>query len=369
MKKIAALILSLTLALSLVGCNDGDNSSDKEETTPKATQSEIATTTFDFEIPPDTTEAPDILPPIVDKTFDKGFTVDGNNLIDANGNPFVMRGVNHSHTWFQDKIKTVIPAIAETGSNTVRIVLSNGIQWKKIAQKDVEDIIKRCKAYKMIAVLEVHDATGRDDPEEIEKIVDYWIEIKDALIGNEAFVILNIANEWPGKSDSEMWRDAYVKAIPRLRDAGIKNTIMVDAGGWGQYAQSIADYGKEVFESDPDKNTMFSVHMYGTAGNFPRTISDNLRKITEQGLCVIVGEFGYKHSDGNVDEEYIMKYTTENNIGYLGWSWKGNGGGVEYLDLAEDWEGNTLSKDWGEVLINGENGIKQTSKLCSVFDE
>ena len=78
-----------------------------------------------------------------------------------------------------------------------------------------------------------------------------------------------------------------------------------------------------------------------------------------------MGEFGYK----GVDEEYVMRYCVENGIGYLGWSWKGNGHGVEYLDIAEDWAGETLSKDWGEPLVNGQYGIKRTSAICSVFQE
>ena len=63
-----------------------------------------------------------------------------------------------------------------------------------------------------------------------------------------------------------------------------------------------------------------------------------------------------------------MQYCSENGLGYLGWSWKGNGGGVEYLDIAKDWSGNELSEDWGEILVNGDNGIKKNSKLCTVFE-
>lgn len=58
--------------------------------------------------------------------FPKGFTVDGTKLIDANGNEFVMRGVNFAFAWYMDKINESIPAIAKAGANTVRIVLSNG---------------------------------------------------------------------------------------------------------------------------------------------------------------------------------------------------------------------------------------------------
>ncbi|MFR2154367.1 MAG: hypothetical protein ACLS48_06625 [[Eubacterium] siraeum] len=35
-----------------------------------------------------------------------------------------------------------------------------------------------------------------------------------------------------------------------------------------------------------------------------------------------------------------MKYCQGNGIGYIGWSWKGNSGGVEYLDIANSWDGS-----------------------------
>ena len=82
---------------------------------------------------------------------------------------------------------------------------------------------------------------------------------------------------------------------------------------------------------------------------------------------VVIGEFGQYHSDGDVDEDYIMSYCTQKNIGYMGWFWKGNSGGGEYLDIANQWDSSQLSSDWGEKLINGTNGIRKTSKICYVF--
>ena len=114
---------------------------------------------------------------------------------------------------------------------------------------------------------------------------------------------------------------------------------------------------------------MFAVHMYGTAGASEETIRQNLGYALDQGLCVCVGEFGYTHSDGDVGEAYLMEYCEEKGIGYMAWSWKGNSGGVEYLDLAVEWDGSVLSEDWGEVAVNGENGIRQTSQICTVFEE
>lgn len=298
-----------------------------------------------------------------------GFHVDGTTLYDANNNAFVMRGINHPHSWFKDKLETAIPAIASAGANTVRVVLSDGQQYQKDSLEDINKIIDICKENKLVCILEVHDITGKDDIEGLKKTAEYWVEMKSALIGNEQYVLLNIANEWVGSWDlAETWYNGYSEVLKTIRGAGINNAIIIDAAGWGQLATPIDTYGKTLLEEDPNHNLIFSIHMYGAAGKNSRIIARNIKYGTDNGLCVIVGEFGYNHSDGDVDEASIMQYCTENNVGYLGWSWKGNGGGVEYLDIALDWEGKTLSEDWGEVLINGPNGIKETAKICSIYE-
>lgn len=346
MKKLLSFLLPVMILVTMAGCGNSEKDNSSSDTVSSSAESTRKT-----EIP------------------ENSLYVNGTKLYDSNGNEFVMRGINHPYTWFKKETDIALKAIAETGSNTVRLVLSYGGQWEKDNIDAIKSLIEKCKALNMIAVVEVHDATGKDDPVYLENAVNYWIEMKDALIGQEEYVILNIANEWLGKREGFTWKDEYKKAISKLREAGIKNVIMVDAAGWGQYAKSIAERGKEVFESDPLKNTMFSIHFYGAAGGDANRIKSNLENVTNQGLCVCSGEFGYNHSDGDVDEEYLMEYCTENNIGYLGWSWKGNGGGVEYLDIADEWDGSKLSADWGENLINGKNGIKETSKKCTVFDK
>lgn len=351
LKKLSAILMSAALAVTMCGCNNGSTSGNSRTDTPSSVQSS------DTESTPNNVSA-----------GTGSFKVDGTKLLDANGNEFVMRGINHAHTWFRDNLDDALNGIAKTGANCVRIVLSDGDQWEKIPADEFETVVNKCLEHKMVVIAELHDGTGKEEIGYIDNAVEYWIEMKDILNAHTDTVILNIANEWVGKWDSDNWKKGYTSAIPKLREAGIKNTIMVDAAGWGQYGESIKQAGKAVFDSDPDKNTIFSIHMYGSAGKNAKTIKSNLTGVTDQDLCVVVGEFGYTHSDGDVNEVYIMKYCTENNIGYIGWSWKGNGGGVEYLDLAKDWLGEQLSEDWGEVLINGENGIKATAKVCTVFE-
>jgi mannan endo-1,4-beta-mannosidase len=298
-----------------------------------------------------------------------GFQVQGTKLLDGNGNSFVMKGLNHAHTWYKGELIRALDTTEKMGANTIRIVLSDGQQWEKDSLESVLLIIEECKKRNLICVLEVHDVTGSNRIEDLEKVIEYWIEIKEALIGNEDYVILNIANEWYGEWKTKTWKEGYLKVIPMIRDAGILNTIMVDSAGWGQYPKSIIEAGKEVLAADPYQNTMFSVHMYEYAGKDAKTISDTMEEILAQDLCLVIGEFGQKHKDGPVAFETILEESIRLDVGYLGWSLKGNSGGVEYLDIALDWDGNTLSTDWGEILVHSPNGIKNTAKLATVFDE
>lgn len=295
----------------------------------------------------------------------KGFYVSGTTLYDATGKPFVMRGVNHAHTWYKNDLAAAIPAIAATGANTVRIVLSDGGQWTRDDLASVENIIALCDQYKLITVLEVHDATGSDSVTTLNRAVDYWISIKDALIGKEDRVIVNIANEWFGPWSSEGWANGYKAAIPALRNAGIKNTLVVDAAGWGQYPTSIFEKGLEVANSDPLKNMIFSIHMYEYAGGNETTVKNNIDSALALNIPVIIGEFGHKHSSGDVDEATILSYTHEKKVGWLAWSWYGNGGGVEYLDLATGPAGSLT--DWGKTVVNGTYGTTATSQLNGIY--
>ncbi|HVZ99804.1 MAG TPA: hypothetical protein VG841_05775 [Caulobacterales bacterium] len=54
------------------------------------------------------------------------------------------------------------------------------------------------------------------------------------------------------------------------------------------------------------------------------------------------------------------------SVGYLGWSWSGNAGNVANLDIVEHFDARRLSP-WGERLINGSGGIRETAHPAHVF--
>jgi mannan endo-1,4-beta-mannosidase len=81
-----------------------------------------------------------------------------------------------------------------------------------------------------------------------------------------------------------------------------------------------------------------------------------------------VGEFASDHgASGNVDEASIMSLAENLGIGYLGWSWAGNSSDLGTLDITNNFNASSLTT-WGNTLINGQNGIKATSKPCTCFN-
>lgn len=299
-----------------------------------------------------------------------GFTVGNGRLLDANGNDFVMRGVNHAHTWYVDRTTQALKDIKATGANTVRVVLSSGDRWTLNNAADVTNVITQCKANKLICVLEVHDTTGYQEQSgavSLARAVEYWKSVQSALAGQEKYVILNIGNEPWGNTGYTGWTQATKDAITSLRSAGFQHTIMVDAPNWGQdWAYTMRDNAASVFAADPQKNTVFSIHMYGVY-NTAAKVNEYLNAFVTAKLPIVVGEFGHNHSDGDPDEDTIFATTQSLKLGYLAWSWSGNGGGVEYLDMVTGFNAAQLTT-WGQRAVNGANGIKATSRQATVYD-
>lgn len=318
-----------------------------------------------------------------------GFYVADGQLFDGKGNAFVMRGVNYPHAWFHTQRDTAeqLADIASTCANSVRIVLSNGTQtgWTRNDGPQVAEIIAAAKANNLVVMLEVHDSTGfpqntqATDP---QNAVDYWLsdDIRAAIDGEEGFVLINIANEPLGNfatttEDRDQWVAFHTDAIEALRTAGLMHTLVVDAPNWGQdWSNSMRDgtAAQTVFDSDVNGNVVFSVHMYDVYGTTPGKegrVEQYMQAFADKNLPLIVGEFAADHGAGvenDVDEAAIMAFAEHFGFGYLGWSWSGNSTDLSSLDIVVGFDVDSLSP-WGETLINGANGIRATSHMCSCF--
>lgn len=296
-----------------------------------------------------------------------GLHISNGRLLEGNGNDFVMRGVNHAHTWYPGETQSLAD-IKATGANTVRVVLSDGYRWTKNSPTEVAGIVAQCKANRLICVLEVHDTTGYGEDSAagtLDHAADYWISLKDVLAGQESYVIINIGNEPWGNTNPAGWTAPTISAVQKLRNAGFQHTIMVDAPNWGQDWQGVMRANAQsVYDADTTGNLIFSIHMYSVY-NTAQAVTDYLHAFVDAGLPILIGEFGGPADQyGDPDEDTMMATAEQLKLGYLAWSWSGNTDPI--LDLVIDFDPTRLSS-WGERIFHGANGIAQTSKEATVF--
>jgi mannan endo-1,4-beta-mannosidase len=301
-----------------------------------------------------------------------GFFISNGQLVDNNGTPFVMRGVNYPYTWFQSRnTQADLAAIAATGSNTVRIVLSTGGQWARVNGPQVAQLIQWCKDLRMIAVLEVHDSTGWSEQASavpISNATAYWLssDIRAAINGQENFVIINIANEPFGNNTSANYTPDTITAIQALRSAGLTHNIMIDAANWGQdWSNTMRSNAMQLWNADTLRNLTFSVHMYEVYQSLS-TVSTYMQAFDDMNLPLVVGEFGPVNNGQFADSESVIAQAQSRGNGYLGWSWSGNGGSGTGLDMTVNFDPAQLTT-WGNRIVNGTNGIRATSALATVF--
>jgi mannan endo-1,4-beta-mannosidase len=293
-----------------------------------------------------------------------GLHVSGSNIVEANGQTFIMRGVNHPHVWFTNQTSS-FANIKALGANTVRVVLGSGKRWGP--STDVAGVISLCKQNRLICVLEVHDTTGFGEEgaaASLDEAVDYWISQKSALVGQENYVVINIGNEPIGNNNAGQWINATTAAIQKMRANGFEHLLMVDGPNWGQDWQFVMrDNAQTILNADSRHNTVLSIHMYAVY-NTAASITDYLNRFQANGWPLVIGEFGWRFDASQVDHETLLAEAASRGLGYLGWSWSGNTDPI--LDMAAGFDPNQLTT-WGQRIFNGTNGIKATAKEATIY--
>ncbi|MGK5682715.1 cellulase family glycosylhydrolase [Actinoplanes sp. URMC 104] len=294
-----------------------------------------------------------------------GLHVVGRNIVEANGQTFVMRGVNHPHAWYANRTGSFAD-IKAAGANTVRVVLSGG-RWTTNTASDVANVIALCKANRLICVLENHDTTGYGEDAAaytLDQAANYWIGLKSVLVGQEDHVVINIGNEPIGNTDPGQWTAATVAAIRKMRSNGFEHLLMVDAPNWGQdWTYVMRDNAQTILDADTRDNTVLSIHMYAVF-NTSTSIVDYLDTFERNGWPLVIGEFGWQFAAGEVDDATILSEAVRRNLGWLAWSWSGNTDPI--LDMTTNFDASQLTT-WGQRIVNGPNGLKATAKEATIF--
>jgi mannan endo-1,4-beta-mannosidase len=191
-----------------------------------------------------------------------GFFVVNGGLYDPNGNLFRIRGVNRLH-WDSNSAA----GIALSGANTVRY----DMDFTRDPSSNVSELQTQAIANRNIPIVGNWTTTCSSDPNALNAAVQTWVSQASTWTQLNKYFILNVANEW-GPGNSTVWRDSYISAIGQLRAAGYTGPILVDSGSCGQDDQDLLQYSQAVFDSDPEKNVMFAVHLYGMTNAYTAQI-------------------------------------------------------------------------------------------------
>ena len=312
-----------------------------------------------------------MLPAVFTSSAQQVMQVNGRHLYDSCGEQVVLRGVNEMFIWSDDPTgEKLMPEIAKTGANVVRIVWLSDKENAKGSPENLDKVIQHCNSNKMFAMPELHGATGKWD--KLSEQVDYWTrpDVVAVLKKYEPYLLLNIANEAGDHSiKADQFRTDYKGFISRIRETGLLCPIVIDASGWGQDLNILLETGAALVEHDPLKNILLSVHMWWTADDgSTRRITEGIEKAVAMELPLIIGEFapmgvGCKKW---IDYKTIMALSEKYRIGWLAWSWGAvRNGDCHEMDMTTgENRGKLLGlQGWGkEVAVTDPFSITNTSK-------
>ncbi len=295
-------------------------------------------------------------------TIYPGFKVEGRFLYDNTGEKVILYGVNKMSIWMDKDGVPSFSEIAKTGANSIRIV------WTMDGTaEELDTVIRNCRAEYMIPMVELHDATG--EWSRLSSLVDYWVrdDIVEVIKKHQEYLLVNIGNEVGNQVSEADFKSGYETAVSRMRAAGIHVPLIIDASGYGQDIDMLQSCGPYLISADPDKNLMFSVHMWWPYmwGNTDQRVIDEIAESVNMNLPLIVGEFGHAWEEteaGKIPYQTIIEECYKNEVGYLPWEWGPGNNPQTFLDMTTDSTFDTLM-GWGlEVCITSPYSIKNIAK-------
>jgi endoglucanase len=303
--------------------------------------------------------------------------VSGNRLVDANGSPVVLRGVDRSGSEYQcvqgrgifagPADQASVAAMKSWGVNAVRIPLNeacwNGEPYVDPAYASlsyraaIEAYVSLLNSNGMVAILDLHwtdgrytgkssgcvsaEATCQKPMPDAAESIPFWSSVAETFKGDDA-VIFDLFNEpYPDRAlptEAEAWQcwlkggSSCSPGIPynaagiqtlvnTVRAAGANNVIMLgglsysnDLTGWLKYEPV-----------DPDHNLVASWHSYSV--NSCNNVACWARQIAPviASVPLIAGEIGEMDcADDYIDP--LMAYLDASSTSYLAWAWNASFG-------------------------------------------
>ncbi len=322
----------------------------------------------------------------------------GRYLYDSSGQKIVLRGINLPllDDWdFPQSDK--LAELEKTGANAVRI------QWYKdygqptrpaYSLQNLDNFLAKCKANKIVPILGLWDLTCKSNPTLLNtQLIPWWTSepVLAVLKKHQRYLIVNPANElgvyrWANNSAEalETYKTSYKNAIASIRQH-LQVPIMIDAPDCGTSIEVFTKIGRELINSDPDRNLLFSGHAYWAAYD---GIS-HLNAVIQANLPIVFGEIANKQDESiagktvycyydldGIKENHppqndftyqaLLTVLKEQEIGWLAWCWWKDGCARREMTQNGNFSGLT---PYGNDLVNNPiYGLKATAQRATAFE-
>lgn len=228
-------------------------------------------------------------------------TTDGREILDANGVPILLRGVNLQYGDAPLDRVDGISVISEVGSNVIRLQLR-----ETTTADELEAALVQVAKGGMLAIVSLWEpdiACTMDDEKLLSSFTNLWMDRWLPVLVQDRFqpyIMLNFASQWgPTKifnAHSVGYRtyvDTHNALIAQARRAGFAVPIVVDAPGCGQdYHAFLGNRGRSLFETDDQRNIILSVHGYGSRWYNGDKVTSAMRLLETERLPIVMSEFG-----------------------------------------------------------------------------
>jgi len=296
--------------------------------------------------------------------------VEGNKILDKNGNPVILRGM--SLFWSQlmgkyynyDCIKwlrddwncTVVRAAMgiEEADGKMGYIENSEAEFEK-----VKNVINACIDLGIYVIVDWHDHNAHKHP---ELAIKFFKQIAE-LYGDKPNLIYEIYNEpmkvsW--KDDVKPYAEAVIKSI---REIDSDNLIIVGTTTWSQDVDIASD---DPLDFD---NIAYALHFY--SASHKQELRDKAKKALDNGIAIFVSEFGTCEYTGNgyLDYEEVEKWINfmeENKLSWCNWSIADKKETSAALKVDNKPNGNWKESDLSESGLLIRNKIKSLNK--TIFD-
>jgi endoglucanase len=298
--------------------------------------------------------------------------VAGNQLVDADGQPIRLLGVNRSGAEYAcvsppdqhlglfagPTGKRAIAAMAAWGINAVRIPLNEhcwlGLEGAPAHYTSahyraaIAAYVDRLQKAGLYVVLDLHwnapateTATEQQPMADLDYAPAFWSSVARKFKTNSG-VVFDLYNE-PYDIDWRCWRDGCTlpdgsrtagmqTLVDAVRSTGAQQPVIATGPTWGSDLSQWLAYHPR----DPARQLVAGVHIFDFAScSEPGCWTTNFEPVA-RAVPVIATELGQRECSADFIERF-MSWADSSRVSYLGWSW--NAAGCDAPSLIRSWDG------------------------------